>query len=416
MKKRILLIEPPFLRLYKDSYSLDRYPLSLGYLSGAILNKTDWEVKVFNADFSPERGRIKVSFQTGEGFVNYLNSLRDISQPIWREISDIISGYSPDVVGISVKSQNYISAANVAKLAKAISKEIIVIVGGPHPSMVGCDIFECEEIDIGVKGEGEETIAELLQTIERGRDLDGIKGIVFRKDGECFDTPPRPQIEDLDSLTFPHETAPTVLMDYDKYPLAAFKNIFATRGCPYGCFFCGSRHIWGQKVRFRSPENVVREIGSLQRMGLKAIHFDDDTFGINKSYIRSLLGLMMQECNGLKWSCELHVKLVDDEIIRLMKKAGCYLIQVGVESGNNQILKEMRKNITIEEALRACDVIRSNRIEVQTFFIVGFPQETEQTLNDTFDAIKRIKSDSLIYSIFTPYPGTEASRTAKPEA
>jgi coproporphyrinogen III oxidase-like Fe-S oxidoreductase len=107
------------------------------------------------------------------------------------------------------------------------------------------------------------------------------------------------------------------------------------------------------------------------------------------------------------WSCELHANLVDERTIALMKRAGCYNIQLGIESGNNEILKAIRKNITIEEALSACEIIKKHGIELQAFFIVGFPQETEETLRDTFEAMKKTKCDLLAYSIFTPYPGTE---------
>jgi radical SAM superfamily enzyme YgiQ (UPF0313 family) len=153
---------------------------------------------------------------------------------------------------------------------------------------------------------------------------------------------------------------------------------------------------------------VAREIKGLEEMGIASIHFDDDTFGINKDYICRLVRAIQTHCPGIKWSCEIHPRLVDEETIDLMKEGGCYLIQVGIESGNNGMLRAIRKNITIEEALWACEVIKKRGIEVQTFFIIGFPEETEETLRDTYQAIKKIRSDSLIYNIFTPYPGTEA--------
>jgi radical SAM superfamily enzyme YgiQ (UPF0313 family) len=184
-------------------------------------------------------------------------------------------------------------------------------------------------------------------------------------------------------------------------------NIFTARGCPYNCLFCGSRKIWSRKPRFRSAENVIKEIKGLQKLGIKLIRFDDDTFGINKGHLIELCNALIEECPGLQWSCELHVNLIDEQTIALMKKAGCYNIQVGIESGNNDILRAIRKNITIEEALRACEIIKKHGIELQAFFIVGFPQETEETLRDTFKAMKKTKCDLLAYSIFTPYPGTE---------
>ena len=411
--RRILLIEPPFYRLYKDTYSLDRYPLSLGYLAGVIRKETDWDVMAYNADFSPQGELIEVSYLAGAGFDNYLNNLRDPSGPVWGEVKSTISEYKPAVVGITAKSQNFASARIVARLAKQIDKRTVVIVGGPHPSMVGAEVLDCPDIDICVRGEGENTIVELLNAMDAGQELGAIRGIAYRRDGHVVENAPREFIRDLDSLCFPHETAHEVLKDYDQYPSTAFKYIFATRGCPYNCLFCGSRRIWSRKVRFRSPENVVREIKGLQEMGLRSVHFDDDTFGVNRRYLGDLCNALINHCPGLKWSCELHVKLVDEQTISLMKAAGCYSIQIGIESGNDEILKAMRKHITIEEALSACRIIKKHGIELHAFFMVGFPQETEDTLNDTIAAMRKIECDQLIYSIFTPYPGTEAFEFCK---
>jgi anaerobic magnesium-protoporphyrin IX monomethyl ester cyclase len=274
--------------------------------------------------------------------------------------------------------------------------------------MVGADVLNCPEIDIAAKGEGENTIVELLNAIDGQGQFDSIQGIIYREDGQIVENAPRQFMDDLDSLPFPHETAPEVLRNYDQYPVTAFRYILATRGCPYNCFFCGSRRIWSRKPRFRSPENVIREIGSLQQKGLRSVHFADDTFGADKQYITDLCNAFMNDCPDMKWSCEIHVKLVDEQTISLMKAAGCHSIDLGIESGNDDILRQMRKQITIEEALAACRIIKKRGIELNTFFMVGFPQETEDTLNDTVTAMKKTKCNQVAYSIFTPYPGTEA--------
>lgn len=412
-ERKILFIEPPFYRLFKNTYSLNRYPLSLGYLAAVVRQKTDWDVMVYNADFSLPSESQEVSYLAGSGFDNYLSNLRNLSAPIWKEVKTTVSEYRPNVVGISAKSQNFTSACIVAKLIKEIDKEIIVIIGGPHPSMVGQEVLKCQAINLAVKGEGEVTIIELLNAIESGSSLDSIKGLIYRRGNLAVENPPRGFIKDLDSLSFPYICAKEVLRDYGKYPKAAFGYIFATRGCPYNCFFCGSRNIWSRQVRFRSPENVVREIKTLQRDGLRLYYFVDDIFGVNKQYIIDLCGTFIEYCPDIKWSCEFHVKLVDNETISLMKKAGCYQIQLGIESGNNEILKQMCKNITIEEALAAARIIKKYGIELQAFFIIGFLQETEATLNDTVTAMKKIKCDVLTYSIFTPYPGTETFEFCK---
>jgi len=404
----ILLIEPPFYRLFKSTYSLDRYPLSLGYLAGTIRKETNWRVNVYNADFVPNSEAAKVSYMAGVGFDHYLNNLEDLSRKIWQEIEAVIAKYQPRVVGISAKSPNFASATRLARLAKKVNPDILVVVGGSHLSMVGPEALKCPDIDVGVRGEGEQTIVELLHAVEQGRDFKDIKGIIYRDGTEIISNAPREYIEDLDQLCFPHESAPEALIDYPKYPLSAFQNIFSIRGCAYNCFFCGSRKVWSRKVRFRSPESVVQEIRSLQKRNIHTIHFDDDTFGVTRKHIIDLCYALIQSCPGLRWSCELHVKLVDEPTIALMEAAGCYSIQIGIESGSDYILKEMRKNITIAEALRACEIIKKHDIILQTFFIVGFPQETEETLAETVAVMEEANCDFLVYSIFTPYPGTEA--------
>jgi len=236
-----------------------------------------------------------------------------------------------------------------------------------------------------------------------------IKGLVFRRDGQTVRTPAREFTEDLDTLGFPHQTAPIALKDYHTYPKAAFQYIFATRGCPYRCFFCGSRNVWTRRVRYRSPQHVTAEINWLRsNMGLNRVFFSDDTFGINPHYIKSLCEALARDCPGLCWGCETHAKVVTEEAIAQMKAAGCNQIKLGVESGNNDILKLIQKGTTIEEAYAACDIINRHGIPLQVFFQVGFPWETEQTLEDTVASMKRIKSDFIILSIFTPYPGTAA--------
>ena len=316
---KILLIEPPFYRLFKDTYSLNLYPLAMGYLAAIIQKETDWKVLAHNFDFTPQSETQKYSYMSGKGFDSYLNNVRDLSAPIWSEIKSYILEYNPDVIGISAKSQNFKSACNIAKLSKETNKQITVVVGGPHPSMVGPEVLKCPDIDICVKCEGEYTIVELLNSIATKEKFDNIHGIIYRKNGKITENPSREYISDLDSLPFPYKTAPDVLKDYHKYPDYAFNRIFATRGCPFNCFFCGSRKIWSRKVRFRSPDNVVAEINGLIKNGINSVHFNDDTFGTNKQYIKKLCNAIIEQIPGLKWSCEIHVKLINDEIISLMK-------------------------------------------------------------------------------------------------
>jgi radical SAM superfamily enzyme YgiQ (UPF0313 family) len=380
----------------------------LGYLAGAIRKNTTWGVMMYNSDFYGQSEQIKVGYLAGPGYKNYLKKLIDPRADVWDEVRQTIASYQPDIVGISSKSQNFGSARMVARIAREVNPEILVVVGGPHPTAQPITVMECGEIDVAVKGEGEQTIVELLLALAAGNGFENISGITYRSNGQILENPPRDLVEDLDQLPFPHAIAEKVLKDCQDYPISAFRYIFATRGCPYNCFFCGSRYIWGRRVRFRSPENVVAEIQSLQKKGLELVHFSDDTFGANRDYLRQICNTLKTHCPNLQWSCETHVNLVDEETVNWMKKAGCHSIEIGIESGNNEMLARIRKNITIEQALAACDTISSRGIEVVALFMVGFPDETEQTLNDTFNAMKKARCDRIHFSIFTPYPGTEA--------
>lgn len=406
----ILLIEPPFIRLHKNSFSMNIFPLALGYLGGEIIKRTRWDVLAYNSEFFQKYDFVDLQYLTGEGFSNYIANMEQPTAPVWDEIKAVICDYNPVVVGISAKSQNFTSASIVARMAKEINPGITVVIGGPHAAMAGEKILNIPAIDIVAIGEGEDTIVELLKAFEGGAPLEAVKGIAFRKDGAIVKTPPRPLIENLDALCFPNDAAPQILKDYGDYSKYAFARVFATRGCPHDCFFCGSKKIWTRRVRFRSPDNVIEEIRRIIARGPDIIGFEDDTFGVNKKHLSTLCGAMKKEFPGLKWRCELRVDLVDEQTVTLMKESGCYQIQIGVESGNNGILKKARKGYTIEQAVAAVEAIRAygDGIRILPFFMVGFPWETEETLMDTFHAIKTIPSDEIVYSIFTPYPGTEA--------
>jgi radical SAM superfamily enzyme YgiQ (UPF0313 family) len=408
--RRLMLVEPPFYRLYQDSFGLVKYPLALGYLSGMVLRETDWHVQTYNADFSLRREPPPtLAHMAGQGYVNYVRSLSDLEQPIWGEVEAALMDFAPSVIGISSKTQNFASARNVAAIARRLYPGALIILGGPHASMAGREaLASSPDFDIAVVGEGEQTLVDLLKALEDGRDLRQVDGLILRgQDGAITATQPRAYIEDLDTLPYPHESAAQTLRDYEHYPPGAFKFVFATRGCPYSCQFCGSRNIWTRRVRYRSAANVAEEVRRLRALGLGSIHFDDDTFGVSKKYIASLCDAISEVAPGITWSCETSVNVLDDDVVGRMRAAGCVDVQIGVESGSNSMLKTIRKNITIEKALDGADLLKRHGIRVQTFFIAGFPEETEETLEATRQAIRKINSDYIIFSIYTPYPGTE---------
>ena len=240
-RRKILLIEPPFYRLFKSTYSLDRYPLAFGYLAGMIRRHTDWELLVYNADFHGQTEPMKVGYLAGQGFGDYIAALEDPTGPVWDEVRATVAEFAPDVVGISVKSQTCASSLIVARIAKELNRDTLVVMGGPHPTIRGQEVLESSDVDACCAGEGDQTIVELLRSIEAGKPFDGVKGVMYRHDGHVVQNPQRDYIQDLDTLPFPHADAAEVLKDFDNHPITAFKNIMAIRGCPFNCAFCGSR-------------------------------------------------------------------------------------------------------------------------------------------------------------------------------
>ena len=409
--RRLMLIEPPFYRLYHDQYCLVKYPLALGYLSGSVIKNTNWSVQTYNADFNVKKKVFDPNgdYVSGAGFKKYLSSLKDFSSPIWEEVRSSIQDYNPSVVGISAKTQNFVSASIVAKISKEINPDIKVVVGGVHPTMNGSKVLNCNDIDFLSIGEGENTIVELLNALEKDLELDSVRGIVFRDDkNNIINTKPQFYVENLDSLDFPLKNAPKVLRDFDKYPKEAFGYIFASRGCPYACTFCESKSMWTRKVRYRSPENVVAELKQLYNFGVRKVNFDDDTFGVSKKNIKSLNNLMHNELPNMTYTCETVVQLAKDEnVVRDMKKGGCTATFVGIESGNNEILKKIKKTQTTDECIQAVENLKKYGIESHAFIMVGFPDETEETFKQTMEFIPKLKPDGVIFSIFTPYPGSD---------
>ncbi|OSM02157.1 putative Fe-S oxidoreductase [Magnetofaba australis IT-1] len=373
---------------------------------------------VYNADFNPDlEHHVNVSndYLFSAGFERYQRCLKDLDAPVWDEVRQTLAEYRPDVLGVTVKTQNYHSALQVARLAKQQNPDCFVIFGGPHPTMAGEESLEDPVVDMTVLAEGENTLVEILQTLSNSEtpEFGAIAGIIYRGPDGLVRTPARGNHDNLDDFPNPIEALPEVLKDFDVYPANALARIFATRGCPYQCTFCGSVSMWTRKVRFRSPQNVVGEIKALLARGATHVHFEDDTFGVKKSYIRELCALIAQECPGLSWSCEITVQLADDENLRNMRAAGCHQVTLGIESGDDEMLKRIKKNITTEQAVAAVERCRKHDITPYVFLMFGFPEEDEKSIRGTLDIIPRLNSPSICFSVFTPYPGSQLFEQCK---
>jgi radical SAM superfamily enzyme YgiQ (UPF0313 family) len=354
-------------------------PLGLGYLS-SYLKSRGYEVKIIDAlnlDLSNE-GIVKLC--------------RDY-----------------DLIGITCLTDFYLATVDLSRRLKAMGK--IVVLGNVHPSFLPEESLRETQADYAVIGEGEITLAELVEAIEKKVTPINISGVYYL--GQSNFTP-REFIANLDSLPFPdwEQMDPRT---YQKAPHGALiKNfpvapIITTRGCPYACKFCASPGFWKQKLRFRSPENVINEIEYLvKNFGVKEIHFEDDNLTFDRRHVTRICELIIERGIKISWATPNGVRAdkVDEELLRLMKRAGCYYIVFGVESGNQEILNSIHKAETLADIERAVNLAHKLGIMTQGFFILGLPGETEQTIRNSVGFAKKIPLDRAQFLIFDLLPGS----------
>lgn len=397
--KKILLINPPWQRLFDESYPL--VPLGLAYIAG-VLEQYGYNVVIYNADFDPTKDKIGIvsNVERVSKYNMYLSILNDANHPLWKEIMSVISQQSPDVIGISATTAKYGSALKVANLAKNFYQNVPIVFGGPHPTLLPEETIKDKNVDIVVRGEGEYTFLDIIENFDK---LNKVLGITYKENERIIHNPTRPLIEKLDYLPFP---ARHLLLDKEKYHPKAFGDILASRGCPYKCIFCSCSKIWTNKVRFRSPESVVSEIRHLQeKFNTYQFTFQDDTFILNKKWVEHLCDLLKKVDS--QWTAETRADSITDDLIKKMKVAGCEEVRIGVESGDEETLKRLRKGVTLAQIKSSNKILRNNKMRFSAFFMIGFPWETIKEINKTVSLMKELSPHEAILSIVTPYPGTE---------
>lgn len=328
------------------------------------------------------------------------------------ELTGVVSGFEPDIVGITINTFQTKSAKEISRCIKEVNRKIFVVVGGPHPSALKTKIFnDFPYVDIAVIGEGEHTFIEIVE----GKNLEEIKGI-------CHDhkiNEPRPLAKNLNYIPLPN--LDLVGFNEDKFvgahPVGARPTMYimASRGCPFQCTFC-NKSVWGNTVRLRKPELIIEEIKWLhEKYGIKEIFFQDDTFNLNREWAEKVFTLIID--NRLnkniiyKTPFRANERLVDKELLELAKEAGFWLIFYGVESGNQEMLNRMKKGLTIQELKRAFELTHSVGLKTIGSFIIGMPGENRETIKDTFSLLKELKPYVAGCSVTTPFSDTEFEKT-----
>lgn len=333
-------------------------------------------------------------------------------------VLDDLKSNPGDLVGIYTNTANYHVVVDLVRRIKSINPRQKVVLGGPHVTFLPEDSLKKSGADYCVIGEGEETLLELVEHIHGGEsDLSSVNGIAYKSEGgQVVITANRTMIDDLDRLPFPaiHLLPPVTkyklyLLQYKKLP---YMTVLSSRGCPYRCVFC--KTPFGRKARYHSPEYVVDYIEYLSKnFGVKEISFVDDTFPLDVSRVGGICEGILNKGLDVSWYANARVDSKDDGIFKVMQRAGCWIVAVGAESGDSDVLKLMKKNVTPEQILHTCRLIRKTGLKLKVFFILGSPGETLDTIERTVQFAKSLQAHYPQFTLMTPFPGSELWDTAE---
>jgi len=331
------------------------------------------------------------------------------------DISRIIKEFNPDLIGMSVYFTTINRCYRVADIAKKISPQICVVIGGAQVTL-DKTLVKNPNIDFGIYGEGEISFKNLLRCIKYKKDLSKINSLIWKRGQKLIINPPEKLITNLDKLPFPARH----LFPMEKYHSSAnirgnkTLNIMTSRGCPYKCTYCAGSLIFGGSFRYHSTERVIAEIKELiNKYHADNIQFYDETFTANRERVIELCNKMIKSKLNVQWSCFTRVNLVDAELLKKMKQAGCYLIFYGLESGVQRLLNIIKKGITLEQSRRAMKLTHEAGIETWASFMIDLPSETREESEQTIKFALEVDPTFVQFPITTPYPGTPMYSDAK---
>ena len=332
------------------------------------------------------------------------------------DLREIIKQQQPDIVGFSVLTFNLLDCLDVARMIREVSPATKICFGGFHATIYPQETLNFPEVDFIVFGEGEITFNELVKLLDEERvdgdladidtklaDIDGL-GWKNSKFGLATINSPRKEVADLDELAMPAHG----LINLEKYTVvlandAKVASIQTSRGCPSKCTFCDIRLT---RYRYRSAEDVLEEIEYLKLQGVSEFFIIDDTFTINRKRVFNLCNLLIDKSIKIKFKISSRIDRVDQEMLDLLKMAGCYRIHYGIESGSQRLLDYLEKGITVEQIKESIRQTKSAGIEVFAYMMIGIPTETKQDVEDSMSLVLALKPDHVNYSICTPFPKT----------
>lgn len=358
---------------------VSQMPLGLGYLASYVLRENDdIEVEVLDTGIASEKEL--------KAFCNCRY----------------------DIVGFSVTSRGYNEAVELAKSFKEADKSIFIAFGGPHVTLLREQSIQGPVIDFGIYGEGELTLNELLQVLKESnmeRQLEAlskIKGLIYQNGAHAVVNPPRELIRNLDRLPFPAYH----LFPMDRYP--GKYPMITSRGCPFRCVFCAASRAWNGKWRARTAENVVDEVEFvLKHYATRPIDFHDAAFNVNIKRVHDICDTFIRRKVRIPWGIRgFRADIIDTETSRIMNKAGCTQVAVGIESANPEMLIHIRKQETIEDIDKGINILRGAGIDVLGEFMIGNPGETLETAKESIAYVKNSNLSEAVFGSAVPFPGT----------
>jgi radical SAM superfamily enzyme YgiQ (UPF0313 family) len=397
--KRILLIAPPFYRIinFYNRY----FPFGITLLA-TILKQKGYDVKVYDADCNDRPLYIDYSILPKK-YPVYLESFKIKDNAVWLEMRQALLDFKPDIVGISAFTTFAASAFYTAKICKEVFPDSKVIMGGPHATVKADEILKISpDVDFVIRGEGEEALIELLTQIEKSAvSLSNIKGLSYREKTGVIHNPAGKKIDNIDIFPFPDRT---LLINEKKYTSEDMGLIMTSRGCPYSCTYCATDT---KRAVFRSVDSVIEEIIFIKkRYNTTQFTFKDDSFTVNKKRVIELCDKIIGLNLNIFWECNTRVNLIDEDILKLMKKAGCNFIKIGIESGSEKVLEGMHKGITLSQIKNSAKVLNKIGIHWTGYFLIGTPGETKDDIYKTLDFVREIKPDAALLGVYESFPGT----------
>lgn len=334
------------------------------------------------------------------------------------QVAAYINKHRFDLIGLSATTPDFYEIVKLAKKIKKIKNPPYIVIGGAHISAIPKDIQKYLYFDFAVIGEGEETLLELVTSLEnKNNKFNDILGLVFKKGKKLIVNQIRPYIKNLDILPFPARDLLPPLSKYHPTP-GMYKKLsmafmITSRGCPFQCLFC-SHSVFGHHYRFRSPKNVVDEMEILVRdFNVAEIRICDDLFNFNEERVLAICREIVRRKIKVSWGCSVRANLVSRKQLIAFKKAGCWEINFGVESADPKILETIKKGVTTEDVRRAVKLAKEVGLETRGFFILGLPGDTPKTIQATINLAKNLKLPMAQFYMAVPYPGTELAKRAR---